>query len=66
MSTPPIPRYEVYVGGFDELKVKPDADGEWIKYDDYVLAFAAMQARAEAAEDRLVALQKRHSQTGVD
>ena len=53
MSTPPIPRYEVYVGGFDELKVKPDADGEWIKYDDYVLAFAAMQARAEKAEAQL-------------
>jgi len=47
MSTPPIPRWDE--GGMYDPPYL-DADGDWIKYDDYVLAFAAMQARAEKAE----------------
>ena len=53
MNTPPIQRYEVYVGGFDELKIKPDADGEWITWEDHAPAISDALKRAAASESAM-------------
>jgi len=49
MNTPPIPRY--YIRGAGSME--PGFFGPWVTYDHYLVALAAMTARAEKADAQL-------------
>ena len=82
MSTPPIPRYNIYPSSWGpSLNTDRSADGGWVKYDDHLASvnaaffrvveacaqgLADMQARAEKAEAKLALEVEDHARDNRD